>query len=777
MQDQSEELLQIRETQRAALRENLDKHEQARSEIFNLRKSNQVLEQEKIMMGDELKKLTAEDVQKFDELQSDVTKLESIKKELHTKNLKLERTVEHLTEELKDTKQQLEDRDHALRQSAIGHSQGLEDSRYSKDRFTESELLQSRNSDQGSEVELYKSQVIQLMNDCKEVQEIKSQLNADNEELMVQVEKLEDALKKSKEELQRVQQSAHRLSLEKQDLLALNNELQSKMSEYQSSGMLSGSPPESGLHNFKELELSVNKQLQEEYLMVERDGRQKALLPDDMVERKSDQSSGSDTITVAPQAMEAKYEKRDRSSSDTASKKLSKSEHTVHDLLVQLQSEREKVAEFMHLHQEEQNKRLQLEQNLFETQQKLKSSSSDHNTVVSHIKQEHQDALNNLVRKLDSMSAQLKATQDKQDDLSVQSTGEDIQGLKSQVMSLLSELKDTEDKLKEAKERITNYRHRYTEVERQQLILQDEFEERCKKDGTIIDTMRVEIQNYDDALKAERLSLQQQRLNMQEIESSHGRLAAEYELLWKMYNELREKGGQGGADPRAVQEKDARIDNLTAQLVSADEAIAAKEDEIKELRKKAMELQGELETVPVLKAQADIYQADFQAEREAREKAHGEREALMQEIQQLQLENQQLQDDLNTYTNTQIVEMQKRHGKQPDRRQQGGAAGYSQPGRGYPYPGGHYYPDGEAGALRVKREPVETHPPGVADGMGHHDNRRETPVLLARGENAGVQVAGTDRPASPVGQLTCPKCEQHYPDMDTLQIHILDCID
>ncbi|NXB97914.1 NEMO protein, partial [Orthonyx spaldingii] len=40
---------------------------------------------------------------------------------------------------------------------------------------------------------------------------------------------------------------------------------------------------------------------------------------------------------------------------------------------------------------------------------------------------------------------------------------------------------------------------------------------------------------------------------------------------------------------------------------------------------------------PVAPAQADIYKADFEAERAAREQLHGQREALQEELNQLRL--------------------------------------------------------------------------------------------------------------------------------------------
>ncbi|XP_070559297.1 optineurin-like isoform X2 [Ptychodera flava] len=729
MKEQSDELVKIRETQKKTIEQYMEKHDQARTEILALRKKNQTLEdrirQQQEKMAGEVEQLKEGEAVR-EELVSQIDELEKIKKELHAKNSRLEKTIDTLTLELGGMKRRLEAKDTEIEKLLTSRSSEHE-------------------SDGKSEVELYKSQIQQLMDDCKQVQEIKSQLQADNEDLNAQVEKLENALTNTQTESQRTKEMSMRLNIEKQDLVAMNNELQARLEGYQASG----SPPESGLHNFRELESSAG-QMQTEYCMVERDERQQAIVA----------STVPEDITGSG--------RREMTRSD--SKQKAKTEHTVRDLLVQLQSEREKVDEYMHLLSQEQNQRQQLEVKFRDAQVKLQSNTSTHDSRVSQLKQEHQTAVNRLLKQIDELSAQVKTANEKQDHTSLENTGDDIQGLKSQVLSLVNELRDTEEKLKEAGEKVKNYRHKMTEAERQVLILTEEYDERCKKDSSLIDSLRIEMQSYDETLKAERHACAQERANVKELRAQHSRLATEYESLWKTHNEFMEKGGKGGADPRVIQDKDARIDNLTAQLVSADEAIAAKEDEIKELRNKLMTVQGELDTIPVLKAQADIFQADFQAEREAREKAHGDKEAMMQEMMQLRLENQQLQDELNTYTNNQLVEMQRRHGGAHP----GGRAGFQQPGRGYMYPAG-LYPDGE-GIDRPGRD-VRGGVVGIADGMGHQDDHRGGNILIARGEGAEANQGGSyEHQAAHNPEFVCPKCEQSYPDMDTLQIHILDCI-
>ena len=67
--------------------------------------------------------------------------------------------------------------------------------------------------------------------------------------------------------------------------------------------------------------------------------------------------------------------------------------------------------------------------------------------------------------------------------------------------------------------------------------------------------------------------------------------------------------------------------------------------------------------------QAEVYKTDFEAERKAREAKHAEKEQVVEEMRQLQLQNQQLQDELQTYSTMQFSEMQRRHARQGYTRQ------------------------------------------------------------------------------------------------------------
>nr|2ZVO_B Chain B, NF-kappa-B essential modulator [Mus musculus]2ZVO_D Chain D, NF-kappa-B essential modulator [Mus musculus] len=81
-----------------------------------------------------------------------------------------------------------------------------------------------------------------------------------------------------------------------------------------------------------------------------------------------------------------------------------------------------------------------------------------------------------------------------------------------------------------------------------------------------------------------------------------------------------------------------QLEDLRQQLQQAEEALVAKQELIDKLKEEAAQHAIVMETVPVLKAQADIYKADFQAERHAREKLVEKKEYLQEQLEQLQRE-------------------------------------------------------------------------------------------------------------------------------------------
>uniref|UniRef100_A0A8C0ZLT8 NF-kappa-B essential modulator n=1 Tax=Castor canadensis TaxID=51338 RepID=A0A8C0ZLT8_CASCN len=164
--------------------------------------------------------------------------------------------------------------------------------------------------------------------------------------------------------------------------------------------------------------------------------------------------------------------------------------------------------------------------------------------------------------------------------------------------------------------------------------------------------------------------------------------------------------------------KGMQLEDFRQQLQQAEEALVAKQEVIDKLKEEAEQHKIVMETVPVLKAQADIYKADFQAERQAREKLAEKKELLQEQLEQLQREYSKLK--ASCQESARIEDMRKRH--------------------------------------------VETSQPPLPPAPAHHSfhlalpNQRRSP------------------PEEPP-DFCCPKCQYQAPDMDTLQIHVMECIE
>ncbi|XP_060038593.1 NF-kappa-B essential modulator isoform X1 [Erinaceus europaeus] len=161
-----------------------------------------------------------------------------------------------------------------------------------------------------------------------------------------------------------------------------------------------------------------------------------------------------------------------------------------------------------------------------------------------------------------------------------------------------------------------------------------------------------------------------------------------------------------------------QLEDLKQQLQQAEEALVAKQEVIDKLKEAAEQHKVVMETVPVLKAQADIYKADFQAERQAREKLAEKKEVLQEQLEQLQREYGRLK--VSCQESARIEDLRKRH--------------------------------------------MEFSQPPLAPAPAHHSFQMALPSQRRS-------------PPEEPPDFCCPKCQYQAPDMDTLQIHVMECIE
>ncbi|MBN3271806.1 OPTN protein, partial [Polyodon spathula] len=163
------------------------------------------------------------------------------------------------------------------------------------------------------------------------------------------------------------------------------------------------------------------------------------------------------------------------------------------------------------------------------------------------------------------------------------------------------------------------------------------------------------------------------------------------------------------------------ISEMHDRLIAAEEALAVKQQKIDEMKQQMFKQEQELETVSLFKAQADIYSSDFYAERAAREKIHEEKERIVAQLEFLKKQNSKLQEEMESFGRQSLSEMQRRH---------------------------------------------------VSRGASPQQNAQQPNV---QGGARGAENRDWQQQMD-VPERACPKCNEILPDIDSLQIHVMDCI-
>ncbi|XP_052506591.1 optineurin isoform X2 [Budorcas taxicolor] len=156
------------------------------------------------------------------------------------------------------------------------------------------------------------------------------------------------------------------------------------------------------------------------------------------------------------------------------------------------------------------------------------------------------------------------------------------------------------------------------------------------------------------------------------------------------------------------------LQELSGKLELAEKALASKQLQMDGMKQTIAKQEKDLETMAVLRAQMEVYCSDFHAERAAREKIHEEKEQLALQLAVLLKENNAFEDGGSRQT---LMEMQSRHGARAS--------------------------DADQQAYLVQRG---------AEDRNWLDQQQNIPIH------------------------SCPKCGEVLPDIDTLLIHVTDCI-
>lgn len=232
---------------------------------------------------------------------------------------------------------------------------------------------------------------------------------------------------------------------------------------------------------------------------------------------------------------------------------------------------------------------------------------------------------------------------------------------------------------------------------------------------------------------------------------------------------LAENQSYRGASGAEVAEFKSKIDNLTAQLLSAEEMVENKEQDYRKLQHDHANLTSELETVPLLKQQIEVFQTDFTTEQQTRQKREEDCKRLRDEVAKLRAENEKLNEELNDTTGSNMAEMQRRH-----------RLGTNNYDRG-PNAWNQLYdsflaPRGPAGRnAPPPQRPLDTDANRQVSGGCCPKCDQMFPDLDALQVHVVECLESESTPSA--GQRVCPKCQGIFPDLDTLQIHVMECLD
>lgn len=338
---------------------------------------------------------------------------------------------------------------------------------------------------------------------------------------------------------------------------------------------------------------------------------------------------------------------------------------------------------------------------------------------------------------------------------------DEVEVLKSQVMALVKDLQEAQTKLDEAEDLKKILQERYLELEQKlagdQVVLEEMKQLKYSNAKLKLQVESLQSEQKIEQLKFtdEKLKLAEEKRKLTQMQAAYddmfkdcssltktneemkikestqteslNRLVAELDVLrrtkeenQKMLDQIAQTVSQQ-ADELKMQKnaQNADLVDISAQLDMAEKALVEKQGKIDAMKQTIIKQEEEMETVAVFKAQADVYSADFHAERAAREAIHTEKQSLVERLDELMKENIQLKDELDTLGRQSLVELQRRHG-----------------GCG---------------------------PVAENDAALQQQGAREP-------RNASWD------PQAPLPEHACPKCGLILPDIDTLQIHVMDCI-
>ncbi|KAK1166981.1 optineurin-like isoform X1 [Acipenser oxyrinchus oxyrinchus] len=300
----------------------------------------------------------------------------------------------------------------------------------------------------------------------------------------------------------------------------------------------------------------------------------------------------------------------------------------------------------------------------------------------------------------------------------------EVENLKSQVMSLFEDLQEAHSKLDEAEGMKKSLQARQVTV--LIVVSTTSLDIMCHDLEQDLSTLRAqlvkkqEVQYQNETLKLQVDSLQSMsKMEQMKTEDEKRKLIQLQDAYAKLFEDYT-------AMVKATEEVKSNLSKeemreVNDRLIAAEEALAVKQQKIDEMKQQMFKQEQELETVSLFKAQADIYSSDFYAERAAREKIHEEKERIEAQLEFIKKQNYKLQEEMESFGRQSLNEMQRRH---------------------------------------------------VSRGASPQQNAQQPNV---QGGARGAENRDWQQQVN-IPERACPKCNEILPDIDSLQIHVMDCI-
>ncbi|KAG8002409.1 AP-4 complex subunit beta-1 [Nibea albiflora] len=224
----------------------------------------------------------------------------------------------------------------------------------------------------------------------------------------------------------------------------------------------------------------------------------------------------------------------------------------------------------------------------------------------------------------------------KQKDKDCAQLAKDCEALKAQATSLLGELNERQSCLDKSEHERKMLEEKLGSKMKALQVAERDLEQQRKQHHVAMDKLLLQTQSLEQALKTERHVVTEEKKKLTQLQHAYTCLFRDYD------SKLKTEGG-----------------DLCSRLEEAERALALKQDLIDKLKDEVEQQKGSLETVPVLTAQAEIYKADFLAEREAREKLNQKKEELQDQLTQALAEIDRFKQEATS--RARIEQMKLRH--------------------------------------------------------------------------------------------------------------------